>query len=142
MSTSAPFDAGIPVLTEVLQEVPPAPAPAPAKPAVWRTGTAAAVPVSMLAPRPEIDLAIPAEPEEAAAPPATPAIDLDAMEQALGERILAQLMPRVDALVAERLERVLQGLASELRAGLGESITQAVTAAVRQELALWQAQKE
>jgi hypothetical protein len=158
MSTSAPFDAGIPVLTEVLREVAPtavpetasarssgpasapAPAPSPAaplKPAVWRTGTAAAVPVSMLAPPPQIDLVIP-EPQAA---PAAPAIDLGAIERALGERILAQLMPRVDALVAERLELVLQGLATELRAGLGESVAQAVAAAVHDELALLQAQK-
>lgn len=143
MSTSAPFDAGIPVLTEVLQEVVPPPPPAPAaptRPAVWRTGTAAAVPVSMLAPPVEIDLVIPAEPAEAA--PATPAPDPDAIERALAERILLQLMPRVDALVAERLEHALQALSAELRAGLGESVAQVVAAAVHEEVAAWQAQKE
>lgn len=182
MSTSAPFDAGIPVLTEVLREVPAAPASAPpaappasapptavaaspavaaaapvappvatsiatpvaapVKPAVWRTGTAAAVPVSMLAVPADIDFVIPAAPVEAAPAAVTrDTIDVDAIERALGERILEQLMPRVDALVAQRIEQVLLGLGADLRAGLGESVAQVVAAAVQKELAALRAQK-
>jgi len=173
-----PFDAGIPVLTEVLREVPPPapPAPAPAvsghRPAVWRTGAGAAATGPVPAPAPVIDLVVPAEADveagmaaeadneaeafkeaeavkeadparEAAAPVAAAAgVDLAALEQALSERIVRQLMPRVDALVAERLDQVLRHLAADLQAGLGESIAQAVAASVRQELAALQAPQE
>ena len=161
-----PFDAGIPVLTEVLQEVPPPapPAPAPAvsghRPAVWRTGVGAAATGPVPAPAPVIDLVVPAEadveagmaaeadkeadPAKEAAAPVTAAagVDLAALEQALSERIVRQLMPRVDALVAERLDQVLRHLAADLQAGLGESIAQAVAASVRQELAALQAPQE
>jgi hypothetical protein len=170
VSGPAPFDAGIPVLTEVLKEIAPVPAPmppdAPFKPAVWRTGAAVPAPVSPPPPEPAIAHppahtapAVPAEPAEpdddvvagyvdlvervlVAAPVEPPAdTGFAALERALSERILQQLMPRVDALVAERLDQVLQGLASSLRAGLGESIAQAVSASVRQELASLRAQK-
>jgi hypothetical protein len=167
-----PFDAGIPVLTEVLREVPPPapPAPAPAvsghRPAVWRTGAGPAATGPVPAPAPVIDLVVPAEADveagmaaeadneaeavkeadparEAAAPVAAAAGgDLAALEQALSERIVRQLMPRVDALVAERLDQVLRHLAADLQAGLGESIAQAVAASVRQELAALQAPQE
>ncbi len=180
MSGAAPFDAGIPVLTEVVKEIVPVTAPpphSPARPAVWRTGSAATAPLPTppaAVPAAATDLAAPAEPAgpgpaalpaepaddgAASAPaayvdliervmPAVPAAqrtgtgtDLAALEQALGERILQQLMPRVDALVAERLEQALQGFASSLRAGLGDSVAQAVADSVRQELAGLQAQK-
>ncbi|QBE64713.1 hypothetical protein [Pseudoduganella lutea] len=170
MSTSAPFDAGIPVLTEVLQEVAlpdavPAPAPAAAsavmKPAVWRTGTAitAPVPVIETAPAPHIDLVVPAEADEPDEPPITvapiehvepvepiepveqAAPDFTALEHAITERILEQLMPRVDALVTERVEQLLRHLAADLRAGLGDSVTKVVSAAVQDELARRRAPK-
>jgi hypothetical protein len=176
-----PFDAGIPVLTEVLKkEIAPVPAPTlpdgPLKPAVWRTGAAASTAASTAAPvpaaAPEIAPspahaapAVPGKPEEPEEPddaddePAAGYVDLvervmvaapveqaadtgfAALERALSERILQQLMPRVDALVAERLEGVLQQFAAGLRAGLGESIAQAVAASVQQELASLRAQK-
>lgn len=149
MSTSAPFDAGIPVLTEVLQEIPPAPAsspapapaaaPAPIKPAVWRTGASAAASARV----PEVDFVVPAEEPGPAKPiEESGTIDAAALEQALSERILQELMPRVEALVAERLEQALQDLASGLRAGLGESIAQVVAIAVQRELADWHAREE
>lgn len=178
-----PFDAGIPVLTEVLKEIPPALAPAPEmpsapafKPAVWRTGAKAAV----AAPAPVIDLVVPADAdvqadidagvdaeaagddavgaeaatadvpeapmETATEAPGAPAdlaqpIDLAAIEQVLCERIVQQLTPRVDALVAEHLDRLLLQLATGLQAGLADSVTQAVAASVRQELSALQAPK-
>ncbi|GGY63722.1 hypothetical protein GCM10007387_52750 [Pseudoduganella albidiflava] len=227
--SAGPFDAGIPVLTEVLQEIPAPPVPprepatvhppaAAFKPAVWRTGVGAASVTT--APAPVIDLVVPAEADLEAgteaitetgteagteagaeagmepavdAPPANDvetgvatgiaagieagteagaeagagaaagvtvdmqagaeteeaapsveragAVDLAAIEQALSERIVQQLMPRVDALVAERFDQVLQQLAGGLQAGLAESVAQAVAASVRQELAALQAPK-
>jgi hypothetical protein len=172
-----PFDAGIPVLTEVLKkEIAPVPAPTlpdgPLKPAVWRTGAAASAAASAppvpaaapeIAPSPaQAAPAVPSKPEERddaddelaagyvdlvervmVAAPVEQSADTGfaALERALSERILQQLMPRVDALVAERLEGVVQQLASGLRAGLGESIAQAVAASVQQELASLRAQK-
>ena len=169
-----PFDAGIPVLTEVLKkEIAPVPAPTlpdgPLKPAVWRTGAAASTAAPVPATAPEIAPSpayaapvVPGKPEEPddaddeltagyvdlvervmVAAPVEQSADTGfaALERALSERILQQLMPRVDALVAERLEGVLQQFASGLRAGLGESIAQAVAASVQQELASLRAQK-
>lgn len=136
------------------------PARHPAGPAVWRTGAAAAPPVPAPTPAgvpsPSVGLDVPdgADDEVAAgyvdlvegiAPPAPvrqpPDTDFLALEKALSERILRQLAPRVESLVAERLDQVMQGLACSLRAGLGESVAHAVAHAVQQELASLRAQK-
>jgi ribonuclease E len=144
MTQDAPFDPGIPVLTEVLADLPaampvhlppavptyaPAQAPIAAAPAVWRTGRArsaapapvaepAAEPVAAPAPAPALDT----EPAPGEAPPPGWA-DL---EQRLNERILARLLPVVEQRLAAAMSELAQGLAADLRGGLQDAVAQAV----------------
>lgn len=120
-----PFDASIPVLTEVFEDKAEAPEPAASQ------GTLHA----------ELELrAIDnwSEPE------------WTLLERRLSERILQQLQGRVDFVLEQRLrdsmEDVLQhavaGLTAEIRQGLQETVEKIVVRAVSQELAHLQALKK
>jgi 3-oxoacyl-ACP reductase-like protein len=131
MSRAHPFDASIPVLTEVLDEKPeatvPEAAPAPAP---------AAVSAPAAAPAPTM--------------PDSAALDLEQLEQRLSERILHQLQSRVDFVLEQRirdsmeevLSHALRGLTNEIRNGLHDTLSRIVTRAVAQELTHLQAQKK
>lgn len=133
MSPAHPYDASIPVLTEVLPEVPPE---APAAP---------------LARAPQQHAHFPA----AAAHHAEDAHALDdaqwaALERRLSERVLQQLQSRVDFVLEQRirdsmeeaLNQAIKGLTSEIRHGLHEALGAIVSRAVSQELLHLQAQKK
>jgi hypothetical protein len=132
MSQQQAFDdASIPVLTEVVQETPPAPADA----ARDEAPTAAAASTA----------GVPAQPaalEERAAATLSEE-DWDALELRLCERIVHQLQGRVDFVLQQRvrdsisdvLQQALAGLTGEIHAGLEQTLEQIVTRAVSQELA-------
>lgn len=115
-----PFDASIPVLTEIMRDEAPAADAAPA----------------------------PAAEEEAAALPAPGDADAwEALEHRLSERVLQQLSNRVDFVleqrikdsIAEVLDRALHSLTMELREGLHDTLGKIVTRAVQQEITHLQA---
>lgn len=122
MSPAHPFDASIPVLTEVLDDQP---APAPA------VDTMAVV------------LAEPAL-------PAAPADEWEMLQEQLSERILRQLQSRVDFVLEQRIKdsmeevlgHALRGLTTEIRHGLHDTLSKIVSRAVAQELTHLQAQKK
>jgi 3-oxoacyl-ACP reductase-like protein len=130
MSRAHPFDASIPVLTEVLDEKPEATVPEAAP---------AAPPVATLAPA-----------APASTTPDPGALDLEQLEQRLSERILHQLQSRVDFVLEQRindsmeevLSHALRGLTNEIRNGLHDTLSRIVTRAVAQELTHLQAQKK
>jgi hypothetical protein len=113
MTSPSPFDPGIPVLTEVLDDVPAKPAPPPA---VWRTGAAKLPPPA------------PAVVEHAES---GETVDWSALEQRLHERILVQLLPVLERRVEAAMAQALAHLATDLRSHLHE----AVLSAVQEELA-------
>lgn len=126
MSPAHPFDTSIPVLTEVLHDEPQA-----SSHAVAHFPAAAAH----------------------MADDSAPALDskqLAALEQRLAERIFHQLQSRVDFVLEQRirdsmeevLSHALQGLTSEIRHGLHDTLSKIVTRAVSQELLHLQAQKK
>ncbi|MRV71282.1 hypothetical protein GJ700_06055 [Duganella sp. FT92W] len=125
MSPANPYDASIPVLTEVLQDDTPRHAPHHAH--------------------------FPA----AAAHHADDLHALDdaqwaALEQRLSEKVLQQLQSRVDFVLEQRirdsmeeaLNHAIKGLTSEIRHGLQEALGAIVSRAVSQELLHLQAQKK
>lgn len=131
-------DAGIPVLTEVIE---PAQEPAP-QVAVADAPVAAA---EALAP---VDMPVPAVPAsieelEARAIASMGSADWARLERALRERILRQLLARVDTTLEHRvrdsLADVLQGavstLATDIRSGLHQSLEEMIVRAVSQEIA-------
>lgn len=121
-------DAGIPVLTEVIE------AAAHAEPAVEAPITAPPAPPRV----PES-----AEELEARARATLGSEDWARLERALRERILRQLLARVDSTLEERvrdsLADVLQGavstLATHIRSGLHDSLEDMIVRAVSQEIA-------
>ena len=139
MSPAHSYDASIPVLTEVLQEVPPEAPAAPAQPyhdAHQNTHHRAHFPA-------------------AAAHHADDMHALDeaqwaALERRLSERVLQQLQSRVDFVLEQRirdsmeeaLNQAIKGLTSEIRHGLHEALGAIVSRAVSQELLHLQAQKK
>jgi len=117
-----PFDASIPVLTEIMRDDAPAPA-ADASP-------------------------VPAAEQEAAALPAPDDADAwEALERRLSERVLQQLSSRVDFVleqrikdsIAEVLDHALHSLTMELREGLHDTMGKIVARAVQQEITHLQA---
>jgi hypothetical protein len=124
-----PHDAGIPVLTEVIPapaltavpETPPAPAPAPS-------------PASL----------------EARATTTWNEEDWSRLEREVRERVLVQILERVDFVLEQRvrdsladvLQTAVDGLASDLKSGLHHSIKDAVTRAVTQEITKLQGTKK
>jgi hypothetical protein len=132
MSPANPYDASIPVLTEVLQDDTPRHAPA------------AHVPQHHHAHFPA-----------AAAHHADDLHALDdaqwaALEHRLSEKVLQQLQSRVDFVLEQRirdsmeeaLNHAIKGLTSEIRHGLQEALGAIVSRAVSQELLHLQAQKK
>ncbi|MBY0241687.1 MAG: hypothetical protein K2X55_20485 [Burkholderiaceae bacterium] len=133
MSPAHPYDASIPVLTEVLPEV--SPDLAPEAPAA-------------------------AQPPHAPFPAATAHQAEDghlldpaqwaALERRLAERVLQQLQARVDFVLEQRirdsmeeaLNQALKGLTSDIRHGLHDALGAIVSRAVSQELLHLQAQKK
>lgn len=125
MSPAHPFDASIPVLTEVLDDEPivlePAALPTPA-PAATQQAPAA---------QPQPD-------------------EWETLERQLCERILGQLQSRVDFVLEQRikdsmeevLSHALRGLTAEIRTGLHDTLSKIVSRAVAQELTHLQAQKK
>lgn len=138
MSQNPPFDASIPVLTEVLDDTPPPAAPV-------------AVPITAPAPA-AIAVAAPAAPEalEAQAAHSFGNDEWDLLERRLSERILQQLQGRVDFVLEQRikdsmeevLSHALRDLTMEIRSGLHDMLSRIVTRAVAQELTHLQAQKK
>jgi len=113
-----PFDASIPVLTEIMNDEAPAPAAA----------TAAA-------------------PAAEAKPALEEALDWDALERRISEQVLQQLSSRVDFVLEQRikdsmaevLEHALHALTAEIREGLHDTIGKIVSRAVQQEITHLQA---
>jgi hypothetical protein len=164
MSPSQPFDASIPVLTEVIEAegiFPPAAHDAVAAEVSMEATVAPIAP----APPPVVFEAAPAVALQHSSPPApAPAVGLhaadadadlerqaiaawgpeqwEALEKRLSGRILQQLQGRVDFVLEQRirdsmaevLQHALGTLTSELRDGLGHTIEQIVARAVSQEL--------
>jgi hypothetical protein len=135
MSQDSAFDdASIPVLTEVVREMPaPAAQAAPAAPVPAATpGDAVPEPVA----EPERDAA---HQHVAAEQPGEP--DWAALELRLCEQIATELQGPIDALLQQRLregmadvlQHVLAGLSEEIRHSLAPAIEQIVREAVAQE---------
>jgi hypothetical protein len=126
MSPAHPFDASIPVLTEVLDNNP-VPPPVAAAATAIALAEAAAV----------------AEPEPAGD-------EWLLLQEQLSERILHQLQSRVDFVLEQRikdcmeevLSQALRGLTAEIRHGLHDTLSKIVSRAVAQELTHLQAQKK
>lgn len=138
MSQNPPFDASIPVLTEVLDDTPPPAAPITAL-------FTAPVPAA-------IEAAAPAAPEtlEAQAAHSFGGDEWELLERRLSERILQQLQGRVDFVLEQRikdsmeevLSHALRDLTMEIRSGLHETLSRIVSRAVAQELTHLQAHKK
>lgn len=140
---SRPFDSGIPVLTEVLRDTPPATAdegsrqaPAPGL-AVQHAASASS------------HNADPAAAQDAALG-GLDAAGWEQLERRITGRILQQLQTRVDFVLEQRikdsmaevLSHALHGLTEEIRAGLHTTLNQVVSRAVAQELTHLQARKK
>lgn len=128
-----PHDAGIPVLTEII------PAPAVA-------GIVDAKPAPAVAPEAKDDVAS----LEAHAASAWDEHDWNRLEQEIRERVLVQILERVDFVLEQRvrdsladvLQTAVEKLASEIRSGLHHSIKDIVTRAVTQEITKLQGTKK
>lgn len=126
MTPAQPFDASIPVLTEVLRDDP---APAANSAAMPQADLGAQLEAQALAGWSEQEWAV--------------------LEQRLSTRILLQLQNRVDFVLEQRikdsmaevLSHALRDLTGEIRNGLQDTIEKIVTRAVSQELTHLQARK-
>ena len=115
-------DAGIPVLTEIIST--PAAAPKPAMPVQREAATAATAVKAPVA-------------------PAWDEHEWNRMEREIRERVLYQVLERVDFMLEQRvrdsladaLQIAVERLASDIKAGLQHAIKDTVTQAVRQEIA-------
>ncbi|MDO8299072.1 hypothetical protein [Lacisediminimonas sp.] len=127
--SSPSSDAGIPVLTEVIDLEPEQTAPVAQAPAAPAGSTTPASPATV-------------EELEARAVATMGSDDWNRLERALRERILRQLLARVDNTLEQRvrdsLADVLQGavstLALDIRSGLHQSLEDMIVRAVAQEL--------
>jgi len=126
------LDAGIPLLTEVIPNHPPPPEKALPPPATDNDPD----------PVPE-------------APAAASAADWDdekwnRMERELRERVLYQVLERIDFVLEQRvrdsladvLQTAVESLASEIRGGLQQTVKEVITRAVSQEIAKLQTTKK
>lgn len=133
------LDAGIPVLTEIIPA--PANAEADAGAGAGTTEEPAIPPVTLAA-----DFAVPAR----RFPDNWDEAEWEKLERQVRERVLGQVLDRIDAVLEQRvrdsLADVLQvavaRLANEIREGLHHSIKDAVTRAVSQEIAALQVSKK
>lgn len=126
MTPAQPFDASIPVLTEVLRDDP--------------------APAANNAAMPPADLGAQLEAQALAG---WSAQEWDVLERRLATRIVQQLQSRVDFVLEQRikdsmaevLSHALRDLTSEIRGGLQDTIEKIVARAVSQELTHLQARK-
>lgn len=134
MNQDPAFDASIPVLTEVVAE---SPAPgAPAAPVV----TAAPFAASTGEDGADADSA---EALERRAADRWSGEQWSVMERRLTERVLQQLQGRIDFVleqrlrdgIAEAVDKAMAGFSAEIRTSLHDTLGQAVTRAVSQEIA-------
>ncbi len=157
-------DSGIPVLTEVILTPP----PRQAEPAVWIPTsndvpasapaaqynvspnqafapgppffTAPTAPPVYLADIPVLHVEIEAPPAQIEHAPITGWLDEEwtLMEQKIRERVLTQLMSRIDTVLEQRLQEVLstslQRAAEEIKHGLQQTLGEVVSDAVAQEI--------
>jgi hypothetical protein len=137
--SNLPRDAGIPVLTEVIEVVPAEQTQEVAGQAGGQAeGEAAASAATPVSPPPPASV----EELEARAVASLGNEDWARLERALRERILRQLLARVDSTLEHRvrdsLADVLQGavtnLAMEIRGGLHQSLEELIVRAVSQEI--------
>lgn len=143
MNQDPAFDASIPVLTEVVTDEASPPAanesPLPEK-AMAEESALAPVIVDSIDSAPGADLG---EQMERRAIDRWSGEQWSVMERRVTNRILQQLQGRVDFVLEQRLregiheavERVLGGLADELRLGLQDTLGEVVSRAVSQEIA-------
>jgi hypothetical protein len=134
-----PLDAGIPVLTEII------PAPALDDAEAASLTSVADTPASVAAPA-AADYPVPVQQTA----PAWDEAEWDKLERQVRERVLGQLLERVDVILEQRvrdsLADVLQvavaRLADDIRDGLHHSLRNAVERAVAQEIAILQVSKK
>ncbi|TFW27535.1 DUF2486 family protein [Massilia horti] len=137
MSQDTFDDASIPVLTEVVDE---APQPAPAALAAPEPLPEPVTPALAATPAEKLEGAIDSWDDQ----------DWDLLERRLSERILQQLQGRVDFVLEQRLrdsmsevlQHAVNGLTTEIRDGLQQTIEKIVVRAVSQELAHLQTLKK
>lgn len=136
-------DAGIPMLTEII-------------PALDAALPPAIVSTRAIEPMPRIDMVTAPTPESAAPalpaalPVTMPEADLRRLEQDVAERVLQQILQRIDFVLEQRvrdsladvLQTSVQRLADDLRQGLRHSLTDVVTRAVTQEISRLQSSKK
>lgn len=142
MSTST-ADAGIPVLTEII------PSTAPASPAV-----PAAQPAAPVAAQPALQTAMAGH--EDVVTLQKRAVDewdeenWDRLEREIRERILHQVLERIDQVLEQRvrdsladvLQLAVENLAADIRGGLHNTMSDVITRAVAQEISRLQATKK
>jgi hypothetical protein len=130
-----PHDAGIPVLTEIIPSTSPDAAP-PAMAAPPVTDPVQAAPAEL---EHTMAVAVPLDEER-----------WERMEREVSERVLNEVMARIDFVLENRvrdsladvLQTAIDGLATEIRAGLQHSIRDVVTRAVKQEISKLQSTKK
>jgi len=136
-------DYGIPVLTEVIVTPPRVPPVSPSVPAFTPMFSPAAttIPeVEDLADIPvlQVEIEVPLTPVEHT--PINGWLDEEwtRMEQKISERVLTQLLSRIDTVLEERLQEVLgnslQRAVDEIRQGLHQTLGEVVSDAVAQEI--------
>jgi len=134
MNQDPAFDASIPVLTEVVAE-----SPAPGTPSA---PVESAAPVAAAAGAAE-DSGDTPEALERRAADRWSGEQWSVMERRLTERVLQQLQGRIDFVLEQRLregifdavDKAMAGFSAEIRTSLHETLGQAVTRAVSQEIA-------
>lgn len=118
----SPLDAGIPLLTEIIEELPQAPAAAP------EPAPAPEVPPQPAAEQPHIHNWIDEE--------------WTRLEHRISERVLEQMLDRIDFVLEQRirdsladvLQVAVSGLATEIRSGLQQTLEEVIGRAVSQEI--------
>jgi hypothetical protein len=148
MSSSSPFDASIPVLTEVIdtqallhQDIAPAPVAPSIRDQPEQAGSDDEVVENAVVESAVVGAYTPHATTAAAAVEPAPT-DWAALEQRLCERILQQLQGQVGFLIEQRiresmadaLQLALASMAGQLADGLGGALEQIVTRAVGEEL--------
>jgi hypothetical protein len=170
--SNSPLDAGIPVLTEIIP-LPAAPATSAASVAMpglskadvgmeHSTDISGSMPVLHQDVLHTAEPAEPADPVDATEPAAAPHFILpslsrqeeearwEKLEREVRERVLYQLMERIDFVLEQRvrdsladvLQIAVEKLATEIKGGLRETVKEVVTRAVAQEITKLQATKK
>ena len=135
MSSNPTVDAGIPMLTEIITNAAPAETPAAPVPAPGPAATKAQEDIVTLQKR-----AVDGWDEN----------DWNKLEREIRERILHQVLERIDFVLEERvrdsladvLQTAVEDLASEIKSGLHYTMNEVVTRAVAHEISRLQATKK